>query len=145
MTNAEYSDLDSYEQFHSVIWVWLPLSLLTSVVVLASACCLVIDVNKMTQFPSQRTVVVWGVAALPCVTTGIRWLHIPAALGIMFVGMFLFGCIAIQSMVNLSKVFLNVTLWDMIAGVYQLLTDGSETCRYNILDVVYLPMTAMAM
>ena len=48
LTNAEYRDLDSYEQLHSVIWVWLPLSLLTSVVVLAAACCLVIDVNKMT-------------------------------------------------------------------------------------------------
>ena len=70
---------------------------------------------------------------------------LPATLGIMSVGMFLFGCIAIQSMVNLSKVFLNVTLWDMIAGVYQLFTGGSETCRYSILDFVYLPMTAMAM
>ena len=76
---------------------------------------LALDVNKMTQFPSQRTVVVLGVAALSCIATGIRWLHfVPnlyivvivirqglgqlmmvivgillVELGIMFVGMYL--------------------------------------------------------
>ena len=172
LTNAEYSDLDSYEQFHSVIGFWLPLSLLTSVVVFAAACCLAIDANKMTQFPSQRTVVVFGVAALLSIATGIRWLHfvpncysvvivirqafgrlmmvivgiLPVALGIMFIGMFLFGRVASisQSMVNLSEVFLSVTFGDMIAGVYQLFTDGSET--YNILAFIYVTlMTAVAM
>ena len=172
MTNAEYSDLDSYEQFHSVIGFWLPLSLVTSFLVFAAACCLAVDANKMTQFPSQRTVVVFGVAALFCIAGGIRWLHfvpncysvvivirqafgrlmlvivgiLPVAFGLMFVGLFLFGRVATvsQSMVNLSEIFLSVTFGDMIAGVYQLFTDGSET--YNILAFVYVTlMTAVAM
>ena len=64
---------------------------------------------------------------------------------IMFVRMLLFGRVASisQSMVNLSKVFLSVTFGDMIAGVYQQFTYGSET--YNILDFVYLTITAVAM
>ena len=72
---------------------------------------------------------------------------LPVALGIMFVGMYLFGRFAniSQSLVSLSEVFLSVTFWDMIAEVYQLFTDGSETYRYNILDFVYLPITAVAM
>ena len=71
---------------------------------------------------------------------------LPVALGMMFIGMFLFGRVASisQSMVNLSEVFLSVTFGDMIAGVYQLFTDGSET--YNILAFIYVTlMTAVAM
>ena len=112
------------------------------------------------------------VAALSCIATGIRWLHfvpnfysvviairqafghlmmvivgiLPVALGIMFVGMYLFGRFAniSQSLVSLSEVFLSVTFGDMIAGVYQLFTDGSET--YNILAFIYVTlMTAVAM
>ena len=44
---------------------------------------------------------------------------LPVELGIMFVGMYLFGRVANinQSMGNLSEVFPNVTFWDMIEGV----------------------------
>jgi hypothetical protein len=171
-TNAIYMDLESYEQFHSVIGFWEPLGLLTSLIAVAASVALVVDVTRLTQFPSQSATVLFGLGAFFSVTQAARWLRYfphcysafliirhafvkiifvgigiaPIVFGMTFIGVFLFGLVSdvAESMIKIFEAILSVTFGDMILRAYLSFTDGSS--EYNLLAFVYVSiMVACAM
>jgi hypothetical protein len=162
--SAEYSELDAYEQFHSVIGFWTPLSLLSSVLCVVASALLLLDLGSMTQFPSQAAIRSFGIASLFAIITGIRWLGAlpacygvvliirqafvglmlillgiaPVVFGMMFVGIFLFGFVSdiSGSMVNLIQALISIIFGDNLSQFYEEFTDRSGI--YNLLSVVFM-------
>jgi hypothetical protein len=170
--HGDYVDLSFWEQFHDVIGFWEPLTLASSGFVLASSGSMLGDLVRITQFPSQRTVLLFGFGSLLAVITGMRYLHhfpgmysvvlvirqaflklmlvaigiAPIVFAFLFAGIFLFGLVSSvsESFLLLFEAILSVTFGDIIARVYGFFTDGSEV--YNTLAFLYATtLTAFAM
>jgi hypothetical protein len=170
--HGDYVDLSFWKQFHEVIGFWEPLTLASSAFVLASSIFMLIDLGRITQFPSQQTVLVFGFGALLAVITGMRYLHYfpgmysvvlvirqaflklmlvaigiaPIVFAFLFAGIFLFGLVSSvsESFLLMFEAVLSVTFGDVIARVYGFFTDGSEI--YNVLSFLYATtLTALAM
>jgi hypothetical protein len=162
--SAEYAELDAYEQFHGIIGFWTPLSLLSSTLTVFSSASMMLDTTKITQFPSQVTIRVFGAAALLVIITGLRWLNIvprcyavvlvirqaflrlivtlaglgPVVFGLVFVGIFLFGFVTRlgASMLSMAETLVSIIFGDNLAQFYQEFSDGSS--EYNLLSLVYM-------
>ncbi|OHS95987.1 hypothetical protein TRFO_37850 [Tritrichomonas foetus] len=171
-TSSQYEDLSPYEQFHSTIGFWQPLSVITEIFVICSASLLISDSQTFTQYISLNTQLVFGFSAFLSISTAAQWLHFlpscyclvliirhafgklinvmvgiaPIVISIALVAVFLFGFVGeiTESMVKLLESILSVTFGDMISDFYLAFTDGSYI--YNILSFIFVSIcTATAM
>jgi hypothetical protein len=171
-TDPLYHELSPYEQFHSVIGFWAPISLATSASLIVAGLSMISDLNGITQFPSQTACVTFGLAGLLTIVTSVRYLKrvphcyavvliIRQALGrflmlmfilapfiaaLVFVGIFMFGFVSFHSenTASILRVILSIMFGDNILPTYAEFSDDSPI--YNLLSFIYVTiLTALAM
>jgi hypothetical protein len=172
VSDADYIEQGAYNQFHSVIGFWTPITLVTSLALVIAGSCMVYDVDQITQFPSQANCVTFGVAALFTLATAAKYLKqiphsyavvlvmrqaigrflilllsiMPFIAALVYVGVFLFGLVSVHSLsfLSLLRVLISITFGDNILPTYAEFSDSSDT--YNWLSTIYVSvLTALAM
>lgn len=159
-----YKELTLFDQFHSTIGFWNLFFFFKSLFVLILSFIVMSDSAKISQYPSNVSMQMFGVSSFIAIGCILRWFmqwpkiyrvvilfvyglrrviillssQLIISLALMFAVIFLFGFVApkVASFIDLSKLFISMIFGDSLYPTYTEFSDGSF--EYNLMSFVYM-------
>lgn len=163
LVDSIYKELTLFDQFHTTIGFWNIFFFIKSVLVVILSLIVISDSSKISQYPSHRSMHIFGVASFIATSCALRWfIHWPKVyrltllfvngirrivinlasqsiilLSLMLATVFLFGFVAqkAESFIDLLKLFISMIFGDSLYPTYTEFSDGSF--EYNLMSFIF--------